>query len=326
MIDPADRPPPAPPRPAAAAVLLRPSPAGLEVLLTRRPASMRFGANLFVFPGGRLDPGEDARSAAARETLEEVEIAVDPAALVPLSRWVTPPSLPIRYDTRFFGVIVGPETDVAGPSPEVVEWRWLTATAALESMAAARLAMWQPTVVTLQQLEPIVDEASLAAAFDPSTAGGSEPAGPGPALERPGWRSFDHRWAGGIEGRPGRTLVVGSRHWVVVDPGDPTGETSDAIAVAAEEAGGELAGVVITDLDPAHHAGVEMLATGLGLPVAGPPGAAGLVPFAVRELADRASLPFGDARLRAWVVDSPKGRPSSWQERAGRIGLEADET
>jgi 8-oxo-dGTP pyrophosphatase MutT (NUDIX family) len=323
-----DREAPAAPRPAATLVLLRPGRGGLEVLLTRRPASMRFGANLFVFPGGRLDPDEDPRAAAARETVEETGISVDPGALVPLSRWVTPPSLPIRYDTRFFGTLVPPGTDVRRPSAEVVEWRWVRPTAALEAMAAALLAMWQPTIVTLQQLEPVTDEDGLIGAFAAETPGPLPPQvpGPGTAVGSPAaiaGRAFEHAWAGGIEGRAGTTVAVGERRWVVVDPGDPTGETSDRLVAAAEASGAELAGVVITSLEPDLHAGVEMLATGLGLPVAGPLGASGLVPYAVTELADGAAVPFGDAGVEAAAERAPLPTPERWSDRAARMRLVA---
>jgi ribonuclease/clavin/mitogillin len=282
---------------------------------------MRFGANLFVFPGGSLEPGEAPRAAAAREAAEETGIVLDAGAFVPLTRWVTPPSLPIRYDTRFFGVIVGPGADVVRPSPEVVAWHWLRPTAALEAMASGHLAMWQPTVVTLQQLEPVSDRRTLEAAFDPAVEDGvvsGTASGPGVT----GGRAFEHRWAGGIEGRLGRTLVVGERSWVVVDPGDPTGETAAAIVAAADAAGAELAGVVITDLDPAHHAGVEMFATGYGLPVAGPHGASGRVPYAVHELDDGAVIPFGDATIEARPTRLATAPASArWADRADRIRL-----
>src|SRR4051812_30841012 len=46
------------PIPAATVVLLRPSSAGPEVLLTRRPTTMAFAADVEVFPGGRVDDGD----------------------------------------------------------------------------------------------------------------------------------------------------------------------------------------------------------------------------------------------------------------------------
>jgi len=44
------------------------------VLLTHRPADMRQHAGQVAFPGGKLDPGEDAVTAALRETHEELGI------------------------------------------------------------------------------------------------------------------------------------------------------------------------------------------------------------------------------------------------------------
>ena len=67
--------------PTAAAVLLalvdRPHP---TILLTRRHAGLRQHPGQTALPGGRIDPGEDARTAALREAWEE--IALPPAAVV----------------------------------------------------------------------------------------------------------------------------------------------------------------------------------------------------------------------------------------------------
>jgi ribonuclease/clavin/mitogillin len=57
------------PRPAATVVLLRHSAGGLEVLLTQRPATMAFAADMHVFPGGALDAGDGDPRAAARSRL-----------------------------------------------------------------------------------------------------------------------------------------------------------------------------------------------------------------------------------------------------------------
>ena len=52
---------PAPPRPAATVLLLRDSPQGVEVLMTRRSLTASFAPGAYVFPGG----GIDAQDAAA---------------------------------------------------------------------------------------------------------------------------------------------------------------------------------------------------------------------------------------------------------------------
>ena len=57
------------PRPAATVVLLRPGSAGLEVLLTHRPATMAFAGGAHVFPGGRVDAADSDPALAARSVL-----------------------------------------------------------------------------------------------------------------------------------------------------------------------------------------------------------------------------------------------------------------
>jgi 8-oxo-dGTP pyrophosphatase MutT (NUDIX family) len=312
------------PEPAATVVLLRPSTSGqggFEVLLTRRPDSMRFGPGMHVFPGGRLEPGEAALDAALRETAEETGIELDPTALTPFSRWVTPFGLPRRFDARFFTAVVPAGTDVSSASDEVAAWAWLQPVDALEGMAAGRLAMWQPTVVTLQQLEPARDEAGLQRLLEtPSAVPGADGDGSDGGAA---FRSIRTSWAAGIEGRWGETCLVGDRSWLVVNPGDPTDETVIAALAAADAAGAALAGVVIEDLTPEHHAGVEMFARGLGLPVAGPPGADHLAPYPIEELGPRSSVPFGDASLTVELVTPPRGASplQAWADRAGRIRL-----
>ena len=56
---------PAPPRPAATVLLLRDSPAGPEVLMTRRSAQASFAPGAYVFPGGAIDAADAAGHAQA---------------------------------------------------------------------------------------------------------------------------------------------------------------------------------------------------------------------------------------------------------------------
>jgi 8-oxo-dGTP pyrophosphatase MutT (NUDIX family) len=283
-----------PPKPAATLVLLRPSRAGLAILLTRRTRTLRFGGDMFVFPGGRLDDEDaDHAAAAVRETREETGIEVDQSRLIPLTRWVTPPGLPSRYDARFFAAIVPAGVDVSAASDEVADWRWLTAAEALESIAAGELEMWQPTVVTLQQLVGLDSEAAIRAAFAPGSD--SRPA----VLDEldVGLIRVTQPWAEGIEGRTEPGWLVGQRDWVIVNPSDPTGETAGAILDAATAAGARFAAVAVTDLEPRHHAGVEVFAAAMSLPVVAGPGAARLAPYPVTELGDGEHVPYGDIPL-----------------------------
>jgi 8-oxo-dGTP pyrophosphatase MutT (NUDIX family) len=100
-------------RPAAVliAVTDRPDPG---VLLTHRPETMRAHPGQVAFPGGKLDPNEDAVAAALREAREELGIEPERVRVIGASdRFVTgsgfdvtpvlgliPPDLPIRPDPR----------------------------------------------------------------------------------------------------------------------------------------------------------------------------------------------------------------------------------
>jgi len=67
-------------------MLLADGPAGPDLLLTARAATLRSHAGQPAFPGGRNDPGEDAVTAALREGEEETGLqpsTVVPAALLP---------------------------------------------------------------------------------------------------------------------------------------------------------------------------------------------------------------------------------------------------
>jgi len=117
--------------PAATVVLLRDGSAGLEVLLARRSSKLAFHGGAWVFPGGRIDPGDygdapddlprAARRAAVREAKEEAGVDVDAEALVHLSNWTTPEGSPKRFATWFFvGPVAGGAEVADGAETEVL--------------------------------------------------------------------------------------------------------------------------------------------------------------------------------------------------------------
>lgn len=166
---------PAAPRPAATVILLRRSgrhrTRGLEVCLVRRNPQARFMPGVWVFPGGAVDPGdgdgEDGhRAAAARELAEEASIAVDPAELVPYSRWITPRLVPVRFDTRFYLALAPPHTPPTPDGAETVEAGWFSPRLALDRHATGDMGLVFPTIRHLESLLGFADarEALSAAA------------------------------------------------------------------------------------------------------------------------------------------------------------------
>ena len=110
----------APPEVRPAAVLIavtdRPEPG---VILIHRPDTMRAHPGQVAFPGGKLDPGEDAVEAALREAHEE--LAIDPAHVRVIGasdRFVTGTG----YDVTPVLALVPPDLPVVPNPLEVGSW------------------------------------------------------------------------------------------------------------------------------------------------------------------------------------------------------------
>ena len=159
-------------RPAATAIVVRDSAAGLEVLLLKRSDALKHMPGLWVFPGGKVeatDPGtgelEQARHAAARELQEESGITLDPEVLQPFSHWLTPVVVSRRFATWFFLGDVAGDQLVQVDGSEIVEHQWLAPSSAVALHHAGDLPMTPPTLVSLHVIEQAVDVASLSAAM-----------------------------------------------------------------------------------------------------------------------------------------------------------------
>lgn len=154
---------PAPPKPAATVILLRRggkhADRGVEVCLVRRNPEARFMPGVWVFPGGGVDQidGEGdtgMRACAVRELHEEAGVEVDPADLVPYSRWITPEAVPIRFDTLFFLALAPPHSPPRADGAETVEAAWFTPRDALDRHARDNLPLVFPTIKHLESLLP----------------------------------------------------------------------------------------------------------------------------------------------------------------------------
>jgi ADP-ribose pyrophosphatase YjhB (NUDIX family) len=108
-------------------------------------------AQAFVFPGGARDGTEDLRETAARELLEEANVRLDPAALIPFSHWITPSAEKKRFSARFFVAELPAGETPRFDGAETVEQAWVTPDDAL-APASARLNLPPPQLRTFHDL------------------------------------------------------------------------------------------------------------------------------------------------------------------------------
>lgn len=177
------------PRPAVSVIPLREGPAGLEVYVQHRVATMDAFAGVVVFPGGRVEAGDAtpldlpttllaahadrwgatpfvaasadplvaARTLLAtgvREVAEETGARIDPARLVPWDNWVTPIGLPRRFDVSFF--LLPDEGDSLGhTTTEASASEWMPVDELVARTEAGALAMVPPTRTLVDELQQL---------------------------------------------------------------------------------------------------------------------------------------------------------------------------
>ena len=109
-------------RPAAVLIAVTDRPddeGGPGVILTHRPADMRDHPGQIAFPGGKLEPGEDAVAAALREAHEELAIsASDVSVIGATDRFVTATG----YDVTPVLGLIPPDLPFVPDPAEVAEW------------------------------------------------------------------------------------------------------------------------------------------------------------------------------------------------------------
>jgi len=163
--------------PAATVVLVRDGADGIETLMLRRNSRLEFAGGMWVWPGGRLDPGDWAdgvpsddpdaleaasRRAAVREAAEEAGLVVDEGSLVWFSHWTPPSITPKRFATFFF-VAPAPAGTVAIDGGEIHDHAWFTPADAMARRNALEIELSPPTWITLEQLAPFATTAEAMA-------------------------------------------------------------------------------------------------------------------------------------------------------------------
>ncbi len=231
----------------------------------------------------------------------DLDLTLRTDRLVPLSRWVTPPGLGRRFDTRFFAASLEDGAEASFEGSEVADHGWHRPADALDEMAAGRLAMWPPTSATLQQLEHAASIADIRERLTPRRLGDVSVEDWSPVVTR-----ITMPAGGGVAGQPVCAYLVGRRRCILVDPGDPTGPALDRAIEVATARGATIEAIGLTHVDPDHAGGAGVLAERLGVPVLAGPGGGRVLPFEVRELADLALLDLGDVSLQAVLTPGPR--------------------
>lgn len=233
--------------------------------------------------------------------VEALDLRLRTDTLVPLSRWVTPPGLPRRFDARFFAAALPAHAEVSLLGDEVAAHAWHTPRTALDEMAGGRLGMWLPTSSTLQQVEHARSFDDVLAHLAAGRAGEIDVVGVADGIVR-----IEMPYGGGVPGRPIYSYLVGTSQVVLVDPGDPTGPALDRAIEIVRGRGGRLVAVALTGADPDHAAGAEAIRDAVDVPVLAGRGGGRDLPFRVDELDDGAVIEAGAMALRVVATGGPR--------------------
>jgi endoribonuclease LACTB2 len=178
-------------RPAATVLVVRASetPSGVQIALMHRSPTLRFLGNFWVFPGGKVDRGEEPAFAALREAFEESGLLLVPGGesvpeaeraakqrallasevsfesvvegfglslsferLTRCGGWRTPPFGPVRFDTTFFIAAVAADASLDVVEGELDHAEWLDPVEAVARWRRDEALLAPPTRVTLEAL------------------------------------------------------------------------------------------------------------------------------------------------------------------------------
>ncbi|HTO00366.1 MAG TPA: NUDIX hydrolase [Microthrixaceae bacterium] len=157
--------------PAATVVVLRDGDDGVETLMLRRDGKLAFAGGMWVFPGGRIDPGDHSdttddagsaeslelasRAAALRETFEETGLTLAPEDLIRWSHWTAPEQTPRRFTTAFFVAALdagNADDEVTIDNGEIREFVWKRPAEVIIQRDEGTLGLTPPTYITLTQM------------------------------------------------------------------------------------------------------------------------------------------------------------------------------
>src|SRR5215467_3108482 len=252
------------PRSAAAVVLVRQIPE-LEVFWVRRAPQMVFQGGFYAFPGGQLDPNEDARFCATRELFEEVGVRIDPETLVDVGRWVTPAFAPRRFDTCFFLAQCPPTEEARVMTDEHDFGEWIRPADAVARWLEGHILMAPPVLHALRCLSHGLENIDARMKAVPWARGDTTP-----EIEmRPGIVLVPLRTPTLPPATHTNCYVIGGDEVVVIDPASPYEEEQALLDRVLEKR--NVREIWLTHLHRDHVSGANHLRKRLGVRVVAHP-------------------------------------------------------
>ena len=216
---------------------------------------MFFQGGFHAFPGGQVDPGEDARVCAVREISEEIGVKLDPAALLDVGRWVTPAFVPRRFDTHFFLAELPAGEEARIMTSEHDQGEWIRPADALQRWLNGEILMVSPILHSLRTLTGGLHNIQERMKSVPYANGE-----PSPEIEtRPGIVLVPVRTPTLPPATHTNCYVVGGDEVVVIDPASPYEEEQQILDRVLERRNCHIREIWLTHLHRDHVSGANHL-------------------------------------------------------------------
>lgn len=251
---------------------------------------------------------DDGASFAA--VLAELGLAADGARLLPAGRWVTPESMPVRFDTPFFLVELAPhEQPVVWPG-ELASGEWIAPEEGLRRWGEGSVLLHPPAHAVLETLRdmPGANAEAIAAVLQTIPGPGGAVGGERIAFQR-GIRIVALRTPTLPPATHTNCYLLGNGEFVVVDPGSPDEEEQARLLERVrrlEQGGMKALAILLTHHHGDHTGGVEALRQATGLPLWAHADTASRIPGVARLLVDGELLELaGEPPMRFRVLHTP---------------------